>query len=174
MLSAHWEGFLRASIQSYVDFVFSQELSLGQLIEPFVAAFFYKEVMNAATANFPGSKEQHIKLAKKITRYIDEPCRRASWVVNTEGNPSSEVTRSILTSVGLDPQMGMDEASWSVYKVFLDGQLLKDRHKVAHGERFPISPENFRERSDRVIDLCESLLRQILEAAGSGMYRRHS
>lgn len=172
MLSAHWEGFLRASVQSYVDYVFSRGLNLSQLAEPFVAIFFYREVINAAAANFPGSKEQHIKLAKKITRYLDQPCTRASWVVTTDGNPSSAVTRNILTSVGLDPRMGMDEASWSVQKVFIDSQLLKDRHKVAHGERLPISYDNFLERSDRVIHLCELLRQLILTAAASDAFMR--
>lgn len=170
MLCAHWEGFLRASIQTYVDYVFSQSLRLKDLATPFVAIYFFREVVTAGAARFPGSDGQHIKLARKIEASLEGSCDRPSWKVDTEGSPGSVVTGNILASAGLNRMMGLDETGWSVQRVFIDTQLLKDRHKVAHGERYPISQSDFRDRSDRVIGMCELLLNLILDAAGSQAY----
>lgn len=170
MLCAHWEGFLRVSIQTYVDYVFSQSLRLKDLAIPFVAIYFFKEVVTAGMAHFPGSDRQHIKLAKKIEASLEGSCNRPSWTVDTEGSPGSVVTSNILASVGLDRMMGLDETEWSVQRVFIDTQLLKDRHKVAHGERYPISQSDFRKRANRVIGMCESILNLILDAAESRAY----
>lgn len=172
VLCAHWEGFLKRAVQVYVDHVFAQALPLENLADPFIAIYFYKDVMTASNARFPGSKGHHLKLARKIAASRTGPCARASWSVETEGNPSSEITAKILASVGLDERMGLDEAAWSVLKVFIDSQLLKDRHKVAHGERYPIAQDLFKNRSDRVILMCEQLATLILMAAGSRAYIR--
>lgn len=171
MLCAHWEGFLKAAVQFYVDHVFSQSLQLDELVPPFVAIYFYKEVMGAGAAKFPGTEERHIKLARKILASASASCNRPGWKVDTEGNPSSLVTCNILASVGLDRLMGLDESGWMIQKVFIDSQLLKDRHRVAHGERYPIRGEDFRERSNRIIAMCESLLKLIVDAANSRSYR---
>jgi hypothetical protein len=171
MLCAHWEGFLKSSIQAYVDHVFSQGLPLTELKPPFVAIYFFRYVKNAADAAFPGSESHHIKLAKKIVESVSGRCSKAGWDVDTNGNPSSSVCSQVLVSVGLDPRFGYDETAWSVVKVFIDSQILKDRHKIAHGERFPVRREHFIERSERVIKLCEDLAVLVMAAAGSRSYQ---
>lgn len=170
MLCAHWEGFLKSSVQVYVDHVFAQGLKVTELKSPFVAIYFFKYVKNASDSNYPGSEQHHIKLAKKIVGGLAGPCRQPGWSVTTEGNPSSAVLSGLLQSVGLDRQMGRDDTAWSVTKVFIDSQILKDRHKIAHGERLPIRHEDFLERSDRIIDMCEDLADLILSAAESRAY----
>lgn len=170
MLCAHWEGFLKNSVQAYINYVFSQALPLVNLTTQFVAVYFFGDVMNAAKAQFPGSEQQHLKLAAKISASGAAPCVKPSWKVKTGGNPTSDVTCDVLASVGLDRHMGLDEAGWSIQKVFIDAQLLKDRHRVAHGERYPVDQSDLRDRSNRVIDMCERLLRLIIDAAGSEAY----
>lgn len=174
MLCAHWEGFLKSAVQAYVDHVFAQGLLISQLKPPFVSIFFFKAVRVAGEAKFPGSEQHHIKLAKKIISGISSPCRQAGWTVDTEGNPSSTVLSQLLASVGLDGQMGRDATAWSVTRVFIDSQILKDRHKIAHGERVYVSHSSFVDRSNRIIEMCEDLSRLVIAAANARSYEAGS
>lgn len=170
MLCAHWEGFLRIAVQSYVDHVFSQGLNIKKLKPQFVAIHFFKYVKTAGEANFPGSEQHHVKLAEKIIESFSGNCRKANWEAVTGGSPSSLVCSQLLSSIAIDPRIGYDEQKWSVAKVFIDSQILKDRHKIAHGERFPVDHEDFLSRSGRVIDMCEDLARLIVSSATSRAY----
>lgn len=170
MLCAHWEGFLKSSVQSYVDHVFSQQLAVTELTPQFVAVYFFKHVKVAGEAGFPGSEHHHLRLAKKFMDSLSTKCVESGWKVDTGGSPSSTVCSQILRSVGLDPTLGYDETAWSVVKVFIDSQMLKERHKVAHGERFLVQHEQFQERSGRVIKLCEDLATLIIGAASARAY----
>ncbi|WP_155953110.1 MAE_28990/MAE_18760 family HEPN-like nuclease [Pseudoxanthomonas suwonensis] len=167
MLCAHWEGFLKDAVGKYLKFVFSRNLGADRLAPPFVAIAFYGCVKRAADATFPGAEHHHIELAKKIQaggRLV------ADWDVSTGGNPSSAVFSDILRSIGLDPHLGKDVAEWSVLKVFIDSQILADRHKIAHGEGLPVPHEEFYGRSSRVIEICEELAGAIMKAAKSKEY----
>lgn len=170
MLCAHWEGFLRDAVRAYVDHVFAQEQHLSRLKPQFVAIHFFHDVKYASTANFPGSERHHVKLAKKIIASLADPKGRVGWTAETGGNPSSALCSDLLKSVALPPKMGYDESQWSVVKVFIDSQILKDRHKVAHGERFPVRPDEFRSRSGRLIEICEDLARLVTDAAINKSY----
>jgi hypothetical protein len=168
---SHWEGFLRDSINSYVEYVFSRRLGYKNLTSEFVAIALHGHVKSAADAKFPGA-EQRKKFAELIVAAMDGEIPVKTWEASTESNPSSEITIKLLTSVGLDRQLGLDEAAWSIAKVFLDSQLLKDRHAIAHGEGFQIAEDTLSDRSHRVLDLCERLTVLILRAADLEQYRR--
>lgn len=170
MLCAHWEGFLRSAVSYYVDHVFSQGLGISSLKPQFVAIYFFKHVRVAGEAAFPGSELHHVKLAKKITAALGEPLRRSSWEVNTNGNPSSTICSDLLRSVALDPQIGYDNARWSVTKVFIDSQVLAHRHKIAHGERISVSGEQFMSKSRRIVEICEDVFSLVVSAAAQRSY----
>lgn len=171
ILCAHWEGFLRAAIQHYVDFVFAQQLPIKTLSPKFVAISFYKDIKGAAEADFPGSENHCVKLARRLLEGIDIPAPKPRWRVETGGNPSSTVTSRLLLTVGLSEKLGLDEAEWATAKVFIDEQILRERHKIAHGEGLLISHGDFKVRSERILSMCESLVSLIMRSALSEDYR---
>ncbi|WP_368930465.1 MAE_28990/MAE_18760 family HEPN-like nuclease [Achromobacter xylosoxidans] len=171
ILCAHWEGFLKKSVTLYISHVFSQKFKLREYSTNIISIAYFKDVMNAASAKYPGSDDHHIKLARTILDTLDEVCEDPGWSPDTEGNPGSGVLQRILKSVGLDAQLGMDAALWSTTKVFINDHLVKDRHIIAHGQNLPVVRESFLDRAERLIVLLDTLSGQLLDAAEARTYR---
>lgn len=171
LLCAHWEGFLKRASNIYVNHVFSQQLRLKELKPHLVAIAYFKDVMNAALAKYPGSQDHHVQLASKIIAAVDQPIAAASWSADTEGNPGSDVLERILLSIGVDTQLGFDGATWATTKVFINEQLVRDRHHIAHGDGLRLAKENFLERAGRLLDLLDTLSDRIVEAAERQAYK---
>lgn len=171
LLCAHWEGFLKKSAKLYIDHVFSQNLKLNELIPNMVSIAYFDEVIKASTSKYPGSEDQHIRLAKKLIATINERVTTPGWNVNTEGNPGSDVLDRILKSIGIDVQLGMDNAVWATTKVFINEQLVRDRHHVAHGEGTKIGKKSLLERTERLLKLLDVLSGQLIDAAQNKIYK---
>jgi len=165
LLCAHWEGFLKRGVDLYIDHVFSQKLT-----PTFVAAAFFSDVQNAGKTDYPGSKDTHVKLAERIQRGLDVVCDRSTWAVKTEGNPGSDVLGRLLLSAGINPQLGFDSATWSTTKIFIDEQVVGDRHRIAHGEGFQITRQEFLERSQRLVELLDCVGNELISAAEHKAY----
>lgn len=170
MLCAHWEGFLKRSIDIYLKHVFAQNLSLRKLKPALIAVAFYGDVIRAAEAKHPGSELNHVLLANKIIGSIDARISTPGWDVNTEGNPGTEVVDKILKSAGLNPQLGLDSAVWTTTKVFINEQLVADRNAIAHGQGKILSKSSLLERSDRLLRLLDQLSDHLHDAATARSY----
>ncbi|RSZ59888.1 hypothetical protein HF313_14265 [Massilia atriviolacea] len=172
MLCAHWEGFLKKAVSLYLKHVFSQDLSLRKLRPELIAVAFYGDVIKAAEAKYPGSELNHVSLAKIIVAAIDKKVfsSNTAWNVNTEGNPGTDVVDKILRSAGLNNQIGFDEAAWSTTKVFINEQLVADRHAIAHGQMRVLSKDAMLERSERLLRLLDHLNDHLYEAATERKY----
>ncbi|NPD26784.1 MAE_28990/MAE_18760 family HEPN-like nuclease [Corallococcus exiguus] len=170
ILCAHWEGYLKQSTQRYVEHVVAQRLKLRDLAPVFIANTFYSDVKNAASANHPGSEENHIRLAKRILRGLDEPCPQATWIINTESNPGTGVMERILRSIGIDFKLGLNMAEWSGMKAFIDEHIVGDRHKIAHGEFHKIDSSEFISRAGRLLSLLDRLTEVLIQAAANRAY----
>ncbi|WP_144029913.1 MULTISPECIES: MAE_28990/MAE_18760 family HEPN-like nuclease [Burkholderia] len=171
LLCAHWEGFLRKSIEIYFDHVFSQRLRIRELTPNFVAAAFFADVQRAGKTDYPGSSETHGRLAQRILMGLDEICTHSTWDAKTEGNPGTEVLTRLLSSAGVNPQLGLDAATWSTTKIFIDEQVVRDRHRVAHGEGFRLSRFEFLERSERILHLLDRISNEFINAAENKTYK---
>lgn len=172
LLCAHWEGFLKKGASLYLDHVFSQGLRIADLTPLMVAVAYFDDVTKASEANFPNSELHHISLARRILQGLDEVCVRPGWKVSTGGNPGSELLGKILESIGVDPRLGMDGAAWAATVVFIDEQILRDRHHIAHGMSFRLSRDEFLERAERLSKLLDALHSTIMSSAVSRSYRR--
>ena len=170
LLCAHWEGFLRRSVELYRDHVFSQGLAVRNLSPVFVAVAYYGDVRRAAEATYPGSREHHLRLAARILEGIDVACSRPTWEVRTEANPGTDVLTRLLSSVGLDPSLGLDTATWSATRVFIDEKVVRDRNLVAHGEGFRLDRDEFLERASRMTELIDKLCANVMDAAERRAY----
>jgi len=167
MLCAHWEGFLRKVIDLYVKHVFAQGLPILEMSDNFVAIAYYDDVVEAAKASFPGSERHHLKLARRIRQSAPVNPR---WTVSTNSNPSSEVLRGLLQSVGINSELNMQAAEWTRVKTFIDSLLLGERHRVAHGDGFQVGGEVFRERFNMTLALCQRLADEVVDAARTKAY----
>lgn len=171
LLCAHWEGFLRNAVGLYFKHVFSQRLRIKDLAPNFVAAAFFADVQRAGKTDYPGSPETHGRLAQRILLGVDEICTQSTWDVKTDGNPGTDVLARLLASAGISPQLGFDAAAWSTMQVFINEQVVRDRHRVAHGEGFRVSRVEFLERSERMLELLDRVSSELITAAEQERYR---
>lgn len=170
MLCAHWEGFLKKAAELYMRYVFSQGVRLRSLAPNIVAAALYGDVMKASQAEYPGSEDHHVRLVKSILANIDRSDARCTWDVQTEGNPGSAVLERILLSVGIDRCLEMDAAKWSTTQFFINEQLVRDRHKIAHGEGLRIDQESFLDRTKRLLELLDTVAFNFIKCAENKCY----
>jgi hypothetical protein len=66
----------------------------------------------------------------------------------------------------------MDGAAWAATVVFIDEQILRDRHYIAHGMSFRLSRDEFLERAERLSRLLDALHSTIMSSAMSRSYRQ--
>ena len=167
---SHWEGFLKKALTLYIEHVFAQELALKKFA-PFVLALaFFKKVKEAGKANYPGSKLNHLALAEAMSPTLDAHPTRATWDVDTEGNPGEEVLARLISSTGLDPKLGMNEATWETTKKFINEQLLKDRNDIVHGSGKPVKREELLDRVDRLLKILDAVSAEIMTCATDKRY----
>ncbi|WP_143684719.1 MAE_28990/MAE_18760 family HEPN-like nuclease [Variovorax sp. KK3] len=171
LICAHWEGFLRRSVELYIEHVFAKKLKIKELNPAFVALAYFSDVKKASESNYPGSADTHVRLAERIRRGNEEICDIPGWTARTEGNPGSDVVERLLSSVGVDIKIGLDDATWGATRVFINEQIVADRNRVAHGEGTPVSKEQFLERSQRLLDLLDALNNVLFDAAENERYK---
>lgn len=173
LLCAHWEGFLKIAADAYLQHALSQKVRLRELSSQLVAVSLFKAVMQAAAAQYPGSEQHHMRLADQVVAGVDgPPDGRTAWDVDTEGNPGSETVERVLRSIGVSPNLGLDDAAWSTTKVFINEHVVRDRHAIAHGQGKRISREEMLGRVDRLIRLMDSLSDVVMDAAQRRQYLR--
>ena len=169
ILCAHWEGFLKAGIDLYIDHIRAQALPIRDLLPTLVAVAFFGDVRKAAEAAFPCSEDHHIRLAVRIQE-AEAAVWMPTWSAKVEGNPGSELLGKLLGSVGLDCNLGLDPAVWSTTKVFIDEQIVRDRHLVAHGEGFRVERREFLDRASRLLSLLDQFKALLVSAVASKAY----
>jgi hypothetical protein len=176
MIASHWEGFLKQSASTYINYVFSQDRNVWDFSHNIIALAFFDVIRGCAETKYPGS-DGHDKFAEKILKanFIDNKINKiggAKWKVDTEGNPGTGTLARILKSIGVEGSLNMPEAEWETTKKFIDEQLLKDRNAIAHGGKDKILKEDIVLRIDRLLRLLDSLGEAIMDAAISESYIR--
>lgn len=166
MLSAHFEGFIRSAANYYVVYVSYQKVPLKQINTNFVAIFFRsileKDKETKKISSYKKKLDEIIKAYSESEFFVkyteDAP------IIKTESNPTSTVFREILTSIGLP------YTSYETKNNFIDGDLLSNRHAIAHGERTKISCEEFYTTFDTILEIMETFKSQIIQAALENSY----
>lgn len=85
----------------------------------------------------------------------------------TEGNPTPSVLSDVSRILGLNYN-----ELFQLREPFIDSELLKPRHSVAHGELRPITLNELDAVSDFVLDILDKYKNSIIEAADSNRHLR--
>lgn len=70
-------------------------------------------------------------------------------IIKTGGNPSSQVFKEIVDSIGLD---------FSIYETkqkYIDTDLLSNRHGIVHGEKIFITETEFDETLKNILEIMD-------------------
>lgn len=145
LLYGHWEGFVKNTATSYLEYVNGQSLTYSQLRSCFVVFGVKKRINELITSK---QSEISISAINFLREEMEEKARlQIDSAIRTEFNLSSKVFNNILKSIGLD-----DSKYESRYNL-IDESLLKKRNFIAHGEYLDVDVRGFRNLADEILTL---------------------
>ena len=164
LLYAHWEGFVKVAAKSYLGLVANQGLKYAELSPNFVAFGLRKEIVEAGQSRQPTT---HTSLVRKFLLELSELAdMRGDIPVATNGNLKMDTLREICCLLGLD------DKDYLLKRQLIDQKLLKNRNRIAHGERIFLQLHDYSELQAEVIELLEHFRTDVENAAVVEKFRR--
>lgn len=163
IIYAHWEGFVKKSAESYVEFVSLQGLKSDDLSDSFVALSLKRHLGEAESTGKAKAFKNVISIMRR--KFEEKATFNLSKVIDTESNLGSTVFSNILCAIGVPTR------NYETRYNLIDSNLLNTRHKVAHGESFAIEAEVFRTLTDDVIKLLRDVKSDIENAVSLKSYK---
>jgi len=159
LVYAHWEGFIKASSEQYLNFVHHRGHTYRELKSCF-AIFGLKGKLQMLSDSRKSAP--NIKAFDFILTELGEPAHmQMSSAINTESNLTSKVFTNIATSLDLDIE------SYSTKFNLIDESLVNRRNKVAHGEYMDLGGKEFGELANEILQLMRDYKTDLLNAAST-------
>lgn len=164
LLSAHWEGFIRTASNLYIIYICNQNLVNKDLKLNFLALMAKKDIGIKSQSK---KSSVHMELINNIEHLKDEffymKYTENKRIINTESNLSYKLFEEILKTLNI-------ENKYELKKNFIDGELLKNRHRVVHGEKTFLDQEDFKATMGIIIDIMEDFKDSLIVAATNKNY----
>lgn len=162
LLYAHWEGFVKASAELYLEFVCMQRCKNSELADSMLAVLLRSKLQSAQASN---KIRVHVNIVDFFRTQMQERHKLPyKNVIRTEANVSSLVLIEILRTLGLD------SAEYESKCHMIDDKLLAKRNHIAHGSELDIDVEEYLELHDEILSLMNLLRNQIENAAATRQY----
>jgi hypothetical protein len=162
LLYAHWEGFIKAAGEAYLEFVAMQRLEYGQLKPNFIALAIKGKLNDASVSSRAAARNEVVSF------FLEDLSKRSSLPhqgVILTSNLSSVVLRDIVDTLGLD------YSGYATKEKLIDDRLLWLRNNIAHGNWMPIDVQQYIELHDQVLGMMQLFRNQIANAAVNKEYK---
>ncbi|NTF11093.1 hypothetical protein G6L37_34200 [Agrobacterium rubi] len=164
LLYAHWEGFIKASSEKYLEFVGSRGHKYSELKTCFSVFGLKSKLMTLA-----GSRQSlanidafdFILLEMENTAHL-----QLGSAINTESNLTSKVFSNIASSLNINL------ADYTSRFNLIDESLVRRRNKIAHGEFIDIDGPEFGILLDEVLQIMREYKTDLENAASLAAYKR--
>lgn len=162
MLYAHWEGWIKALGELYIQYVDQQGLKHSELAAPFLGIALKKRLIEAAGANVA---RVHTEFAEfMIAGGLETRARLNSSAIRTESNLSSKVLLDITT------RLGVPFSPYELLSTLIDERLVAARNSVAHGEYLELDEDKYQELHEKVLEMLNRFTNDILAGAAARLY----
>jgi|ERR1017187_2784196 hypothetical protein len=156
LLYAHWEGFVKAASEAYIDFVARRRLQYRQLC-PGLLALALRSRLNTLMSSDEASA--HVAFVEfmlgDLASHAQLPKR---GVIKTGANLNSQRLKVIVLTLGLD------YAPFELKANLIDHQLLDMRNNIAHGRSLFPSEGDFEVLYQEMSTLLRNFKDQIANA----------
>lgn len=157
LLYAHWEGFVKAAGNAYLEFVHFQGLSYQQLARNFVALGARGRLKKAAGTT---KIQAYLDVVDFFLENLGDRCSLPyKDGISTQSNLSSLVLRNIVETLGLD------YSEFETKEKLLDELLLRQRNTIAHGEYLITTIEGYLDLYEDILQMMEAFRTQVDNAA---------
>lgn len=163
MLYAHWEGWIKAIGELYVQYVDQQGLKHSELAAPFLGIALKKKLLEAGDAS---TARVHTEFAEfMIAGGLDRKASLNASAIRTESNLSSTVLLDITT------RLGVPFGPYELLSALIDERLVGARNSIAHGEYLEIDEDKYEELHKKVLQMLNQFTTDVLANAGAKRYR---
>lgn len=164
MVYAHWEGFIKAASEHYLNFVNNQGHRYRELKTCFVV--FGMKNRLALLGDSRKSKSS-IEALEFVFSEMEKPAKMAlGSAINTESNLTSSVFSNIAQSI--DIAIDQYETKFKL----IDESLVNRRNSIAHGEYLDLKSAQFIDLVDEVLTLMRLYKNDLENAASQASYKR--
>lgn len=162
LLYAHWEGFVKASSELYLNYLAHKKIPYQELRLCLVALGLRGHL---ATVGVSSKAESNILAVKFIMNNLDKPAKLPfKDSIDTSSNLSSTVFKTIAEWIGVDSNPYM------AYSQFIDSSLLERRNKIAHGEAIDLEIDDYYTLTNEVIKLIRFFKTDLENSAINKLY----
>ena len=179
---AHFEGSIKYASNAYIAYISSQNIKCKDLrIE--ISSIVVRKKKHQSFGN-PSTKKVKITVVSDVLQTYDGLLENNFFIklgdddlvpeiaeddvpLPTEGNPTPEVLFDITKILGIDYA-----ELFQLREPFINGELLKPRHSVAHGERRSISIDELNAAVDFVTDIMDKYKMAVYKAAENNRHMR--
>jgi hypothetical protein len=162
LLYAHWEGFVKATAEAYLEFVCMQRCKNSELAGNMLAIMVRSKLRTAEASKRIAAHREVVDFFR--TRMHERATLPFKNIIRTDANLSSTVLLDILNTVGVDA------SQYESKKHILDNQLLAKRNHIAHGSNLDVDITDYLQLHDEILSMINLLRNQIENAAISGGY----
>lgn len=161
---AHWEGFVKGTGQSYLDFVAGQRLTLAQLTPCFQSIYFSIELSRELRAE---KRHKVIGVLRGLSENASSRVHlKTKGVISTQDNLNSDALHDVCMNLGLN------YSRFSAYASFIDKVLLAKRNCIAHGENIFITEDNVDEVCENVVACIDNFRTEVENSAVNESYKQ--
>lgn len=162
LLYAHWEGFVKAAANAYVNYLACQGVTYRELRTCLIALGLKGHLLEAAQS---GKFATSTSALGFVLAELDKPAKLPlKEAVDTESNLSSSVFQNIAGWIGVDA------TRYETKFHFLDQSLLERRNRIAHGEYLDVDSHAFEGLVDETILLLRWFKTDIENALATRAY----
>lgn len=162
MIYGHWEGFVKAACNAYLEFVALQRLTHDEMLPEFSALAARR---HATSMGVSGAAADRV-----MSSYFRDYARIRGQIpyksgVDTKSNLWFDVFSEIFESLGL---------SWHQYELkrhMIDTKLVSKRNAIAHGKYIDVQPSDVEELFESIIELMEQIKDHIFDCAVNNKYK---
>lgn len=162
MLYAHWEGFVKSSIQYYFSFVFMKDIKFKDLEKNF------KTMQLEKMLNDNGST---IQKCNKIVHFFENETNTIAHIskkVDAKSNLNFKRFSEVLDRAGLN------FSKHDLKEKLIDEKLLKNRNSIAHGSYSEINKEEFIIIFDTIFEIITELKEDIIHSASKRKFLKNT
>lgn len=164
LVYAHWEGFIKAASEAYLNFVDNQ----GHLYRDLKSCFAIFGLKGKLVLLVQSRQAKpNIEAFDFVLGELDKPARmNLSGAIDTESNLTSKVFANIAASLDIAT------TGYETKFKLIDESLVRRRNRVAHGEYLDLDANDFRTLADEVLQIMRDYKTDLQNAASMATYRR--
>jgi hypothetical protein len=165
LLYGHWEGYTKAAVMMYLEYISKKGLKLNELRAE-IAAVALRGMLGRGELSKKSTDHTEIVMAIREKGSSTAQVPFDSPTVRTFSNLSFERFEDIMHSIGCDA------SRYEIYRSLIDLRLLKNRNDIAHGREQYVNFEDWKEIRERVFKILTDVRSQISNAAATEAFRR--